>query len=328
MTAATKPNIFLTRELPADSMAMLRAAAELTMNDEDRVLTKSELMDGVAAADGLLCLLTDTIDDDVLAAGTKLKVVANFAVGYNNIDVAAATRRRILVTNTPEVLTETTADMAWALLMASARRVVEGDRLVRSGNWTGWGPLQFLGADVTGASLGIVGLGRIGMAMIRRARGFEMDIRYWNRTRLDLDEEQQLGVRFAPLDELLSQSDFVSLHVALCAQTRHMIGAEQLALMKPTARIINTSRGAVIDEAALVAALQDGKIAGAALDVYEHEPRLHPGLADLPGVVLAPHLGSATIGTRTQMGNMAVENCVAGCRGERPPNLVNPKALR
>lgn len=320
-----QPKIFLTRPLPPESMEILHQQSELTMNTEDRVLDKQEIIAGIADVDGLLCLLTDTIDEQVLAAGKHLKVVANFAVGYNNIDVAAATRRKIAVTNTPGVLTETTADLAWALLMATARRVVEGDALVRSGQWQGWGPLQLLGADVTGATLGLVGLGRIGTAMIPRARGFEMEVWYWNRTRLSRAEERQLGVRFAPLDELLERSDFVSVHVALNEQTRHLISADRLSLMKPTARIINTSRGPVIDERALVAALEAGAIAGAGLDVYEDEPSLAAGLSELPNVVLLPHLGSATIGTRTKMGNMAAEDCLAACRGERPQNLVNPE---
>ena len=320
-----RPRIFLTRELPPASMQRLREQSTLTMNPDDRVLDKSELMAGLADVDGLLCLLTDAIDDEVLAANPSLKVVANFAVGFNNIDVAAATRRRIPVTNTPGVLTESTADMAWALLMAAARRVAEGDRFVRTRAWQGWGPLQFLGTDVTGATLGLIGLGRIGRAMVPRAKGFQMDIVYWNRTRLDSQEERSLGVRYVSLPELLSHSDFVSIHVALNQDTTHLIGPRQLAQMKRTACIINTARGPVIDERALVEALQQGTIAGAALDVFEHEPDLEPELYELENAVVVPHLGSATIATRTKMGNMAVENCLAACRGRRPMNLVNPE---
>jgi glyoxylate reductase len=322
---AAKPTIFLTRELPPETMAILRDQSILTMNPHDRYLDKQEIIDGVRGVDGLLCLLTDTIDDEILAAGSNLKVVANFAVGFNNIDVTAATRRRIPVTNTPGVLTDTTADMAWALLLTAARRVAEGDRFVRTRAWQGWGPLQYMGSDVTGATLGIIGLGRIGQAVVRRARGFDMNVIYWNRTRLSSDQEEELGVSYAEMDEVLRRSDFVSLHVALNDETTHLIGAEQLALMKPTACIINTARGPVIDEKALVSALQQGTIGAAGLDVYEREPELEPGLYDLENAVLAPHLGSATIGTRTKMGNMAAENCLAGCRGERPPNLVNPE---
>ena len=306
-------------------MAILRDQSVLTMNPHDRYLDKQEIIDGVRKVDGLLCLLTDAIDDEILAAGSNLKVVANFAVGFNNIDVSAATRRKIPVTNTPGVLTDTTADMAWALLLAAARRVAEGDRFVRTRAWQGWGPLQYMGGDVTGATLGIIGLGRIGQAVVRRARGFDMKVIYWNRTRLSPEQENELGVAYAEMDEVLRRSDFVSLHVALNDETTHLIGAQQLALMKPTACIINTARGPVIDEKALVSALQEGTIGAAGLDVYEHEPELEPGLYDLENAVLAPHLGSATIGTRTKMGNMAAENCLAGCRGERPPNLVNPE---
>ncbi len=324
---ADKPKIFLTRRLPEQSMRILQEQAFLTMNSEDRVLSKDEIIAGIKDVDGLLCLLTDTIDDEILAANPGLKVVANFAVGFNNIDIEAATRRQIPVTNTPGVLTETTADMAWALLMAAARRVVEGDQFVRSRQWQGWGPLQFLGADVTGATLGLIGLGRIGRAMLPRAAGFSMNVIYWNRTRLDRDQEASLGISYGSLDDVLGQSDFVSLHVALNDETRHLIGAEQLAKMKSTACLINTARGPIIDEKALVSALQDGTIASAALDVFEHEPLLEPELYQLKQAVVVPHLGSATIGTRTKMGNMAAENCLAACRGQRPPNLVNPAAL-
>jgi len=318
-----KPKIFLTRELPPESMRILSEAAELTYNQEDRVLSKQEIIRGVRDADGLLCLLTDSIDEDILEAAPNLKVVANFAVGFNNIDVAAATRRRIPVTNTPGVLTDSTADMAWALLMDAARRLSEGDRLVRTRQWTGWGPLQLLGADITGATLGIIGLGRIGQALARRARGFEMRVCYWNRTRLSEQEERELGVQYCSMDTLLGESDFLSLHVALNDETHHLIGASELGRMKPNAILINTARGPIVDEAALVEALKTGVIAAAGLDVYEREPILERELYDLENVVLAPHLGSATIGTRTKMGNMAVENCLLACQGQRPINLVN-----
>ena len=321
----SQPKIFLTRELPPESMAMLREQADLTMNSEDRCLEKHEIIAGLQGVDGLLCLLTDTIDDEILAANENLKVVANFAVGFNNIDVAAATNRKIAVTNTPGVLTETTADMAWALLLSAGRRVVEGDRFVRTRQWQGWGPLQLLGGDVTGATLGLIGLGRIGRAMVARAKGFEMDVIYWNRTRLSEEEEASLGVTYCELNDVLRNSDYVSLHVALNDQTKHLIGAAELSLMKPTACLINTARGPIVDEKALVAALRDGTIASAGLDVYENEPLLEPELYEMPNAVVAPHLGSATIGTRTKMGNMAVENCLAACRGERPANLINPE---
>lgn len=322
-----KPNIFLTRELPPESMVRLREHCNLTMNTEDRCLEKSEILAGIQGVDGLLCLLTDTIDDEILAANPDLKVVANFAVGFNNIDIDAANRRKVVITNTPGVLTETTADMAWALLMAAGRRVVEGDRFVRTQGWQGWGPLQFLGGDITGATLGLIGLGRIGRAMIPRAKGFDMKVIYWNRTRLSEDEENALGITYGEMDDVLAQSDYVSVHVALNDKTRHLIGQAQLEKMKPTATIINTARGPIIDEKALVIALQNGIIASAGLDVYENEPLLEPELYEIPNAVLAPHLGSGTIGTRTKMGNMAVENCLAACAGQRPPNLVNPEVF-
>ncbi len=322
-----KPKVFLTRQLPPKAMEALAAASELSVNLNDRVLTRAELLDGVRDCDGLLCLLTDAIDAAVMDAAPRLKVIANYAVGYNNIDVAAATARGILVTNTPGVLTETTADLAWALLLAAARRIAEGDRLVRSGGWTGWAPLQLLGVDVHGATLGIVGMGRIGQAVARRAAGFDMKVLYADATPIDAALENQLKASYASLEQLLRESDFISLHVPLTDKTRHMIGRAQFALMKNTAVLINTSRGPVVDEAALVDALRERRIAAAGLDVYENEPQLAPGLADLDNVVLAPHLGSATTATRTRMGLMAVENVLAGCRGERPPNIVNPEAL-
>ena len=319
-----QPRVFLTRELPPESMTLLRENSELTMNPHDRYLTKEEIIQGVADVDGLLCLLTDRIDADILDANPNLKVVANYAVGFNNVDVQAATDRKIPVTNTPGVLTDTTADMAFALLLAAGRRVAEGDRFVRTKAWSGWGPLQFLGGDVTGATLGLVGLGRIAQAMVPRAKGFGMNVIYWNRTRQP-ELEQSLGIQYRELDDVMSESDFVSVHVALNEQTRHLIDADKIERMKPTAFLINTARGPVIDEKALVAALQEDRIAGAGLDVYENEPLLEPELYELENAVLAPHLGSGTIGTRTKMGNMAVQNCLAACNGKRPPNLVNPE---
>lgn len=322
-----RPKIFLTRQLPTETMEFLGRESELTFNPDDRVLSKDEIITGVAGVDGLLCLLTDVIDDDVLAANPGLKVVANYAVGFNNIDVAAATARKIPVTNTPGVLTDSTADLTFALILATARRIVEGDRLMRTKSWTGWAPLQLLGGDVTGRTLGLIGMGRIGQAVARRAIGFDMNVLYWNRTRLPEIDEAKHGLTYAEIDAVLSQSDFVSMHVAMTDETHHLIGRDRLALMKSSATIINTARGPIIDEAALVDALSSGTIASAGLDVYEHEPRLHPGLSELDNVVILPHLGSATIGTRTQMGMMAANNCLMACRGEVPPNLVNPKAL-
>jgi glyoxylate reductase len=264
----------------------------------------------------------------VLAAGTRLRVVANMAVGYDNVDVPAATARGILVTNTPGVLTETTADMAWALLLAAARRVAEGDRLTRTGGWKAWHPSFLLGRDVHGATLGIVGLGQIGLAVARRARGFDMRLLYHSRTRRP-EAESELGLGFVELEQLLKESDFVSLHVFLSPQTRHLIGERELALMKPTAVLVNTTRGPVVDQRALYRALKEGRIAAAGLDVAEEEPvPLDDPLLTLDNVTITPHVGSASVATRGKMAAMAVENVLAALRGEQPPNCVNPQAGR
>jgi len=257
----------------------------------------------------------------VLKAAPHLRVIANYAVGYNNIAVDEAKAKGVVVTNTPDVLTEATADLTWALLLATARRVPEGDRLVRSGAWTGWEPTQLLGADVCGKTLGIIGMGRIGRAVARRAKGFDMPVRYYNRTTLD---PSTLNDQWRPTSwqEVLAGSDFISLHVPLTAETHHLIGSAELRLMRPTAYLINTTRGPVVDEAALVAAIQEGRLAGAGLDVYEHEPALHPGLRALPQVVTLPHLGSATLNTRIQMGMICVQNILAVLEGRPAPNRV------
>ncbi|MEO1524691.1 MAG: D-glycerate dehydrogenase [Planctomycetota bacterium] len=320
---SSKPKVFLTRGLPAPTMRRLESETELIFQDIDRALSRDELLAGVRDADGMICLLSDQIDAELLDAASRLKVVSNYAVGFNNIDVDAATARGIAVTNTPGVLADSTADMAWALLMAAARRVVEGDELVRSGEWEGWEPMQLLGTEVTGATLGIVGLGQIGQAIARRARGFDMNVLYWSRTRRSKNLEQQLQVQYCELDELLGSSDYLSINVALCEDTRHLLSKAEFEQMKPSSIVINTSRGAVIDEQALVEALRQGAIAGAALDVFEHEPQVTPDLRKMPNVVLAPHLGSATDRTRCQMGELAVSNCLAACAGQVPPHLVN-----
>jgi glyoxylate reductase len=322
-----KPTVYLTRLLPPAVMQRLENETQLTWHSDDSVATKATIIAGAKDCDALLCNITDPVDAEILAACPNLKVVANFGVGYNNIDVAAATARKIPVTNTPGVLTDPTADIAFALLLAAARRVGEGERLVRANKWTGWNPMQLLGADVSGATMGLIGFGRIGKAMAKRARAFDMPLIYWNRTRLSPEEEEACGATYMSMDEVLKQSDFISLHVAYNAETHHLMGAKQFAMMKPTAFIINTARGPVIDEAALVEALQTQQIAGAGLDVFENEPQLHPGLFACETAVLAPHLGSATIGTRTKMGMIALENLLAACTGQIPPNCVNPEVL-
>jgi len=322
------PRVFITRRLPELGLAPLRAAGfEVRMREDDGPIDRQALLDGVAGADAVITLLTDVVDDAFLdAAGAGLGVVANYAVGYDNIDVAACSRRGVAVANTPDVLTETTADQAFALLLAVARRVREGHALVASGGWTGWQPLQMLGQDVGGASLGILGLGRIGEAVARRAAGFGMRIRYHNRHR-NHQAERSLGADYAPLDELLSESDVVSLHAPLTDQTRHIIDARALSLMKPSAILINTSRGPLVDEAALVEALKQERLWGAGLDVFENEPGVHEGLPGLPNVVLAPHAGSATRATRTAMARLCAEAIAAVLSGRPAPNLLNPEVV-
>ena len=322
-----KPKVFLTRELPPKVMKRLRQETELEMNTEDRVLTKEEIIHGVKGKDALLCLLTDTIDGDIMNANPALKVIANYAVGFNNIDVAAATQRRIPVSNTPGVLTETSADLAFTLMTSLTRRIVEADNFVRTGKWKGWGPLQYLGTDIYGATLGIIGLGRIGKAIAKRAKGFDMNIVYWNRTKLSESEEKELGLTYLPFDELLKKSDFVSLNVAYNKDTFHLMSKREFDLMKESAYLINTARGPVVDENALVNALKEKQIMGAGLDVYEEEPEINPELLAMDNTVLLPHIASATIATRTKMGMIAVDNLLAACNGDQIPNLVNKESM-
>lgn len=281
-----KPKVFLTRRLPQKVLEYLNENVDLEWNQEDRVLSKSELIKGIQGKDALICNLTDSVDGEVMNSDHQLKVIANFAVGFNNIDVKMATERNIWVTNTPGVLTESTADMAWSLMLAASRRIIEGDQMIRAQAWNGWAPMQLLGSDISGSTLGIVGLGRIGMAVARRAMGFHMKANYWNRTKLNEIEEKQMGLNYEPLDQLLQKSDFVTLHTAYNKDTHHLIGARELALMKQTAYLINTSRGSLVDEKALAHALQKHSIAGAGLDVYEEEPVIEPELIKLKNVVL------------------------------------------
>jgi glyoxylate reductase len=291
-------------------------------SDSDRP-QRAEVLRRVADREGLICLLTEKIDDELLAAAPRLRSVANVAVGFDNIDVEACTRRNIAVSNTPGVLDETTADFAWTLLMAIARRLIEGDALARSGEWKGWNLDQLCGADVWGKTLGILGFGRIGRAIARRASGFGMRVIYSDAARAPSEVESELRAEYMERDAVLRQADFVSLHVPLLPDTRGLIGPRELALMKPTAFLINTSRGPVVQEAALIAALEQRQIAGAALDVYEREPQIGHGLLR-PNVVLAPHLASGSLETRTRMATMAVENTIAFFEGRRPPNILNP----
>ena len=319
--------VYVTRQLPQSALDRLDGQVDWSVNPDDRVLDREELLEAVSDIDGLLCLLTDTIDGELMDAAPNLKVIANYAVGYNNIDVDAANERGILVTNTPGVLTETTADLTWALLMSISRRIVEGDSFMRAGKFVGWAPMLLLGSDVYGKTLGIVGIGQIGQAVARRAMGFDMKVLYCDMFELSPVAEQLLDAEKVELDELLERSDFVTLHVPLLDETHHLIGRRELELIGPNGYLINAARGPVVDEVALVEALNDGTIAGAALDVFEDEPEMKPGLAECENAVIIPHLGSATIETRTEMADLAVSNILNFLAGEEPPSPVNPEVL-
>ena len=327
MSAQTQPRVFVSRRIPEPGLDRVLADTSADVWPDELPPPRDELLRRVAGVDGVLTLLTDKVDDEFLdAAGPQLKVVSNFAVGFDNIDVPACTRRGIPVGNTPGVLTETTADLAWTLLMASARRIVEGADYVREDRWKTWGPLLLLGPDVHGSTLGIVGFGRIGQAVARRAMGFGMRILYHDVAQAANAVETSLGATFVPLEELLAESDFVTLHVNLTPETRHLIDAAALARMKPTAILVNTARGPVVDSSALVHALREGEIAAAALDVTDPEPlpASHP-LVGLKNCLVVPHIASATRATRGRMSEMAAANLLAGIRGERLPTPVNPE---
>ncbi len=319
--------VFITRKIPEPGLDLLRKEFDIEVNPSDRVLTKEEIIKGIKGKDGLLCLLTDPIDKEVISAEPKLKMIATYAVGYDNIDVAAATTRGIPVSNTPGVLTETTAELTWALLFSVARRIVEADNFTRAGKFNGWAPLLFLGQDVTNKTLGIIGTGRIGTAFALKSKGFHMKILYTNEQKNE-QLEQELGAKKVLLSELLKQSDFVSIHVPLTKTTHHLISAKELRMMKKTAILINTARGPIIDEHALIRALKEQWIFGAGLDVYEHEPDIPNELKNLPNVVLQPHTGSGTIETRTNMALMAAENLIAGLKGNIPPHCINKEVFQ
>lgn len=324
---ARRPSVLVTRSIADEALALLRGRHDVDVRDDGRPMTRGELLATVGGRAALLVMLTERVDDEVLrSAGPALRVVANHAVGIDNVDVGACTRRGVLVTNTPDVLTDATADLTWGLVLAAARRIAEGDRHVRARRAWSWAPLFMLGRPVTSGTLGIIGLGRIGTAVAARARGFRMRVVYHSRTRRP-DAERDLGVEYRDLDGLLREADVVTVHVPLQDRTRGMFGEEEFRTMKRTAVFVNTARGAVVDEAALAAALDAGEIFAAGLDVYEREPAVHPSLLERDDVVLAPHLGSATVETRTAMGLAAAENVVAALDGRRPPNLVNPSVL-
>src|SRR3989454_8201376 len=309
-------NVFISNNLPQGSVGLIPRSYSLDYNDSDAPLSKAELISRLKGKDGLICHIISTIDDEVLAAAPTLKVFANVAVGYNNIDVAAAKRRGVIVTNPPDVLTETTADFAFTLLIAAARRVVEADRYARSGQWKAWKWDLLWGADIYGKTLGVVGFGRIGRAVARRGLGFGMRVLYYDTVRADAAAERELNARAVDMDTLLRESDFVTLHTLLSPETRHLINERTLRTMKTTAILVNAARGPVVDEAALVKALSEKWIAGAGLDVFEEEPKIHPGLLPLENVTLAPHIASASGETRIAMATLAVRNCLAVLEGK------------
>jgi len=327
MSDKASPSILISRALPDEAVSLARSKADVDVHTGGEPLPKKDLVARLRGRQGLVCQITDSIDSEVLAACPGLRVVSNVAVGYNNIDVAAATQRGVVVTNTPDVLTETTADFTWALLMATARRVAEADRYVREGRFTQWEFMVLLGGDVHGKTLGVVGLGRIGRAVARRALGFNMRVLYYDAGPVAASVERELSATRRDLASLLRESDFVTIHTPLLPETRHLIGAEALRSMKRTAYLVNASRGPVVDEAALAHALAEGWIAGAGLDVFEQEPKVHPDLIGRPNVVLAPHIASASHDTRLKMATLAVENCLAVLEHRTPPTPVNPEVL-
>ncbi|MGH9728300.1 MAG: 2-hydroxyacid dehydrogenase [Candidatus Acidiferrales bacterium] len=322
-----KRKVFATHGLFAPARALLENNFEMDYWKEERRPPRDELLRRVAGKDALICLLTEKVNDELLDRAPNLRIAATVSVGYDNIDVAACTRRKIIATHTPGVLDDTTADFAFALLMVIARRIVEGDVWMRSGTWPGWNLDQLCGGDISGKTLGIIGFGRIGRAVAKRAQGFDMRILYTDAMRASPDIERDLHAEYVDRDRLLAAADFVSVHVPLLPETRRLINAETLLKMKPGSYLINTSRGPVVDEAALVAALEAKKIAGAALDVFENEPKAHPALLARKDVILTPHIASASVETRTKMAVIAAENVIALFDGRRPPNALNPEAL-
>ncbi|MHC1760802.1 MAG: 2-hydroxyacid dehydrogenase [Negativicutes bacterium] len=323
-----RKSVYVTRMIPEANIDELRQCFDVEVNPEDRALSKEELKEKVRGKTAVISLLTDTIDGEVLdAAGPQLKIVANYAVGFNNFDVAAATERGVILTNTPGVLDDATATHAFTLLLSMARRISESDKFVRDGKWKGWAPMFFIGLDVDQQTLGIAGLGRIGQNVARKAKGFDMKIIYSD-VRRNEEFEKEVGATFVDKETLLKESDFLTLHVPLLPETHHYIGEKELKMMKKTAVLINASRGPVVDEIALVKALKEKEIWGAGLDVYENEPVLAPGLAELDNVVIVPHIASATMGTRIKMGNIAVGNIIKVLNGQLPDTCVNPGVLK
>jgi len=314
--------VYVSRPIPEPGLELLRASCDVEVKPTDELVPREELLEKVKGRDALLCLLTEEIDAEIIETGTDLKIIANYAVGYNNVDVESATRHDIWVSNTPGVLTNTTADMAWALMFAVGRRIPEADRFTRAGEYKGWSATMLLGGDIYGKTLGIIGVGRIGAAVAMRSVGFNMRVLYSD-VRSNKELEREVGAEKVDMDTLLKESDFVSVHVPLMPETRRLIGRRSLAMMKSTAYLINTSRGPVVHEAALAEALKNGVIAGAGLDVYEYEPEINPDLRKLDNVVLTPHTASGSVETRSKMATMAAENVLAALDGRTPPNAVN-----
>lgn len=314
--------VYVSRPIPEPGLELLRASCDVEVKPTDELVPREELLEKVKGRDALLCLLTEEIDAEVIKAGAELKIIANYAVGYNNVDVETATKSGIWVSNTPGVLTDTTADMAWALMFAVGRRIPEADRFTRAGKYKGWSATMLLGGDIYGKTLGIIGVGRIGAAVAMRSVGFNMRVLYSD-VRSNKELEREVGAEKVDMDTLLKESDFVSVHVPLMPETKRLIGRRSLAMMKSTAYLINTSRGPVVHEAALAEALKNGVIAGAGLDVYEYEPEINPDLRKLDNVVLTPHTASGSVETRSKMATMAAENILAALDGKTPPNAVN-----
>jgi glyoxylate reductase len=323
----SKPAILSARPLFPAARTILDQHFDVDYWKPSERISREELLKRVADKEGLVCLLTEKVDDELLTGAPKLRIASTVSVGYDNIDVAACTKHKVVATNTPGVLDDTTADFAWTLLMAIARRLLEGDAWMRSGTWPGWDLDQLVGGDIWGKTLGVLGFGRIGRGVARRARGFEMRVLYSDAVRASADVEKELNAEFVDRDRLFRESDFISVHVPLLPDTRHLISKDNLEKMKRTAFLVNTSRGPVVDEAALAEALENKKIAGAALDVFEHEPKVHPALLTRKDVILTPHIASASVETRTKMAVMAANNVVALFDGRRPPNAINADAL-
>ncbi len=319
------PKIVVTRKIPENGIRLLKRHFVVDINEQERDLSQRELQRELHNAFGVVAVMANKFNKDVIQKLDSLRVISNFAVGYDNVDVSAATEKRIVVTNTPGVLTDATADLALGLLLAVSRRIAEGDRLVRAGRFSGWTPMMMLGNEVSGKTIGIIGAGRIGTAIARRAIGFGMTILYFSHRRND--EIEKLGGRFVSLRDLLKRSDFVSVNVPLNRETKGLVGKREIGMMKSGAILINTARGEIVDEVALIAALEEGRIGGAGLDVYKNEPKVNRGLLKLDNVVLAPHLGSATLETRARMAELAALNVIAVLQGEKPPAVVNPEVL-